>query len=160
MEVIPAIDIRDGKCVRLYQGDYARETVFSDDPVSMAVRWASLGARWIHVVDLDGARGGRQANAEIVARIVNSVPAAVQTGGGIRDLETVSATLAAGVNRVVLGTAAVKAPALVRDAMAIASSRLVVSVDARDGIVRLGAGTSLNPGREASGRCVTSSTTN
>ena len=137
MEVIPAIDIRDGKCVRLYQGDYAQETVFSEDPVGMAVRWAGLGARWIHVVDLDGARGGRQANAAIVARIVNGMPAAVQTGGGIRDLNAVRATLAAGVNRVVLGTAAVKAPALVRDAVAVASSQLVVSVDARDGIVQL-----------------------
>ena len=137
MEIIPAIDLRGGRCVRLYQGDYAQETVFSDDPVGMAVHWAGLGARWIHVVDLDGARGGRQSNAPIVSRIVQSVPAAVQTGGGIRDLETVNSTLAAGVNRVVLGTAAVKTPALVREALALDPARLVVSVDARDGIVQL-----------------------
>lgn len=137
MEIIPAIDIRGGHCVRLYQGDYAQETVFSDDPVGMAVRWAGLGARWIHVVDLDGARGGQQANAAIVSRIVQSVPAAVQTGGGIRDLETVRAALAAGVNRVVLGTAAVKTPALVLEALALAPAQLVVSVDAREGVVQL-----------------------
>jgi phosphoribosylformimino-5-aminoimidazole carboxamide ribotide isomerase len=137
MEVIPAVDIRGGRCVRLHQGDYDRETVFDDDPVAAAVRWASQGARRIHVVDLDGAREGHQANAEVTRAIVRSVDAAVQTGGGIRDLETLRATLDLGVGRVVLGTAAVRDPELLREAVALARERLVVSVDARDGLVRV-----------------------
>ncbi len=137
MEVIPAVDIRGGRCVRLSQGDYDRETVFDDDPVAVAVRWASLGARRIHVVDLDGAREGRQANGDLVRKIVLTVDAAVQTGGGIRDIETLRTALDGGVNRVVLGTAAVRDPALLREAVALARDRLIVSVDARDGMVRL-----------------------
>ena len=137
MEVIPAIDIRGGQCVRLTEGDYARETVFDADPVRVAVRWAALGARRIHVVDLDGAREGQQVNAGLVRKIVQTVHCAVQTGGGIRDLETLRATLDGGVNRALLGTAAVKDPELLREAIALARERLIVSVDARDGLVRL-----------------------
>jgi phosphoribosylformimino-5-aminoimidazole carboxamide ribotide isomerase len=137
MEVIPAVDIRGGRCVRLHQGDYDRETVFDDDPIAAAVRWASLGARRLHIVDLDGAREGQQVNADLVRTIVQTVDAAVQTGGGIRDLETVRATLESGVNRVVIGTAAVRDPELLRQAVALARDRLIVSVDAREGIVRL-----------------------
>ena len=137
MDVIPAIDIRGGRCVRLAQGDYARETVFSEDPLAMARRWAALGARRIHVVDLDGARDGRQANAAIVRGIAGAVAVPVQTGGGIRTLETIRATLAAGLDRVVIGTAAVKDPDLLREAVAFAAERLIVSVDARDGRVAL-----------------------
>lgn len=137
MEVIPAIDIRDGRCVRLEQGDYERETVFDDDPLSVAHRWASEGAQRIHVVDLDGAREGRTVNIEIVRRISQSVDCAVQTGGGIRDLATLRSMLDAGLNRVVLGTAAVKDPDLLREAVAVAGDRLIVSVDARDGFVSL-----------------------
>ena len=136
MEVIPAIDIRGGQCVRLSQGDYDRETVFDDDPVAVAVRWAALGARRIHIVDLDGARAGQQVNAVLVRRIVHTVVAAVQTGGGIRDIETLRAALDGGVNRVVLGTAAVRDPELLREAVAVARGRLIVSVDARNGIVQ------------------------
>ena len=137
MEIIPAIDIRGGKCVRLYQGDYARETVFSDDPVRVAVRWAALGARRIHVVDLDGARDGRQTNVAIVRSIVRAAECAVQTGGGMRDLEALRTTLDVGVSRVVLGTAAVKDAALLREAVALARDRLIVSVDARDGLLQV-----------------------
>jgi len=137
VEVIPAIDIRGGKCVRLEQGDYERETVFGDDPVKMAVRWAALGATRIHVVDLDGARDGSQANVEVVRRIVQTVDCAVQTGGGIRDVPTLEHTLASGVNRAVIGTAAVKDPQMLRDAVAAAGERLIVSVDAREGLVSL-----------------------
>lgn len=137
MEVIPAIDIRGGRCVRLSQGDYDRETVFDDDPVAVAVRWGALGARRIHIVDLDGAREGRQVNAGLVRRIVHTVGASVQTGGGIRDLETLRTALDDGVNRVVLGTAAVRDPELLREAVAFARDQLVVSVDARNGIVQL-----------------------
>jgi phosphoribosylformimino-5-aminoimidazole carboxamide ribotide isomerase len=137
VDVIPAIDIRGGKCVRLEQGDYGRETVFGDDPVKMAVRWATLGAKRIHIVDLDGARDGSQANAEIVSRIVQTVDSAIQCGGGIRDIPTLQHTLEMGVNRVVIGTAAVKDPQMLRDAVAVAGERLIVSVDAREGLVSL-----------------------
>ena len=136
MEVIPAIDIRGGQCVRLSQGDYERETVFDNDPVAVAVRWAALGARRIHIVDLDGARAGQQVNAALVRRIVHTVGAAVQTGGGLRDLGALRAALDGGVNRVVLGTAAVRDPDLLREAVAVARDRLIVSVDARNGIVQ------------------------
>ena len=138
MEVIPAIDIRGGLCVRLSQGDYNRETVFDDDPIAVAVRWASLGAQRIHIVDLDGAREGAQANAVLLRRIVQTVDAAVQTGGGIRDMKTLSTALDDGVSRVILGTAAVRDPDFLREAVAVARDRLVVSVDSRDGIVQLG----------------------
>ena len=137
MDVIPAIDIRDGRCVRLAQGDYARETVFGEDPLAMAQRWASMGARRVHVVDLDGARDGQQANAAIVRGIAGALDVPVQTGGGIRTMQTIEATLGAGVDRVVIGTAAVKDPAFLRDAIAFAGDRLIVSVDARDGRVAL-----------------------
>lgn len=137
MEIIPAIDILGGRCVRLAQGDYSRETVFGDDPVSMAVRWATHGAKRIHVVDLDGARSGHPANAELVGDIVDSVDAAVQTGGGIRTIEAVREMLDAGVNRVVVGTAAVKDPGFLREAIATAGDHLIVSVDAREGRVSL-----------------------
>jgi len=137
LDVIPAIDIRDGRCVRLEQGDYDRETVFGDDPVKMAVRWAALGAKRIHVVDLDGARDGSQANAEVVRRIVQTVDSAIQYGGGIRDIATLERTLESGVSRVVIGTAAVKDPQMLRDAVAVAGDHLIVSVDAREGLVSL-----------------------
>lgn len=137
MDVIPAIDIRGGRCVRLAQGDYARETVFGEDPLAMARRWASLGARRIHVVDLDGARDGLQANAAIVRGIAAGVAVPVQTGGGLRTMAAIRATLEAGLDRVVIGTAAVKDPDLLREAIAVAAERLIVSVDARDGRVAL-----------------------
>ncbi len=137
MEVIPAIDIRGGKCVRLAQGDYARETVFGDDPIAMARRWASEGATRIHVVDLDGARDGAQANLVVTRAIVKAVEVPVQTGGGVRTIEVVGAALDAGFDRVVLGTAAVKDPDLVPAALALGGNRVFVSVDARDGRVSL-----------------------
>jgi phosphoribosylformimino-5-aminoimidazole carboxamide ribotide isomerase len=137
MEVIPAVDIRGGRCVRLRQGDYAQETVFDDDPVAAAVRWVAQGATRVHVVDLDGARDGRQVNGELVRAIAHTADAAVQTGGGLRDIETLRATLEAGVDRVVLGTAAVTDPDFLKEAVALAGDRLIVSVDARDGIVQL-----------------------
>ena len=137
MDVIPAIDIRGGRCVRLWQGDYDRETVFDDDPIAVAVRWASMGATRIHVVDLDGARDGRQTNGKLVRAIVRAADCSVQTGGGIRDLDTLRDALHSGVSRVVLGTAAVKDPSFLREAIAVARDRLIVSVDARDGIVQL-----------------------
>ena len=137
MEVIPAIDIRGGRCVRLEQGDYGRETVYGEDPVAMAAHWAGLGATRIHVVDLDGARGGRQANAALLAPIVRAAGCPVQTGGGIRDLPTLKDTLASGVSRAVVGTAAVRTPELLRGAIPSFGDRLIVSVDARGGMVKV-----------------------
>jgi phosphoribosylformimino-5-aminoimidazole carboxamide ribotide isomerase len=135
MDVIPAIDIRGGRCVRLIQGDYARETVFADDPAEAARRWRDAGARRLHVVDLDGARQGRPVNWEAVTRIVAATEAAVQLGGGLRDLGTVQRYLEAGVERVVLGTAAVKDPGLLTAALERFPGQVAVGVDARDGVV-------------------------
>lgn len=137
MDVIPAVDIRGGRCVRLAQGDYARETVFEDDPVAAARRWAEQGAPRVHVVDLDGAREGRPVNDALVRAIAEALDCPVQTGGGIRDLVALEAMLAGGLDRVALGTAAVKDRAFLRTAVAAAGERLIVSVDARDGRVAL-----------------------
>jgi phosphoribosylformimino-5-aminoimidazole carboxamide ribotide isomerase len=133
MEIIPAIDLRGGRCVRLYQGDYSRETVYGDDPAAMARRWSEAGASRLHVVDLDGARSGSQLNAEAVAAIVAAIAVPVELGGGIRDLETVEAWLAAGVDRVYFGTAAVENPGLVREACLLYPGRVGVAADARGG---------------------------
>ncbi len=135
MEVIPAIDLRGGRCVRLVQGDYDREIVFSDDPVAIARRWAAEGARRLHVVDLDGAREGRSVNADSAQRIIETVDLPVQVGGGIRDLDAVDYWVAAGADRVVMGTAAVRDPDLAAEACRRHGERIVVSIDARDGIV-------------------------
>lgn len=114
MELFPAIDLLDGRAVRLYQGDYDRETIYNDDPVEQARLFAAEGARWIHVVDLDAARSGTPRNREVIAAIVDAVDVPVQTGGGVRDDAAADALFEAGVARVVLGTAALEDPALVR----------------------------------------------
>jgi phosphoribosylformimino-5-aminoimidazole carboxamide ribotide isomerase len=135
MEVIPSIDLKGGRCVRLYQGDYAKETVFSEDPVGTAQRWESLGASWLHVVDLDGAAGGEPRHLSVVARIAATLRIAVQVGGGIRRIETIREYVKAGVKRVVLGTVAVESPELVREACGLFGEAIVVGIDARDGFV-------------------------
>jgi len=135
VEVIPAIDLRGGRCVRLTQGDYARETVFSDDPVEMAHRWAGEGATRIHVVDLDGAREGRPVNDDVVRRIIEAVELPVQVAGGVRTLDAVQAWLDTGADRVILGTAAVRDPELAAEASRRHGERIVVSIDARGGVV-------------------------
>ena len=135
MEIIPAIDIRGGRCVRLVQGDYDRETVFADDPAEAARRWRDAGAGRLHVVDLDGAREGRPVNAASVERIVAAVDVPVQLGGGLRELAALRRYLEAGVERAVLGTAAVKDQALLIDSLARFPGRIIVGVDAREGIV-------------------------
>lgn len=137
MEVIPAIDLRDGKCVRLRQGDYEKETVFDADPVAMARRWIDAGATRLHVVDLDGARDGKRSNAGAVAAIVESAQAPVQLGGGIRTAQDAEGLLALGVDRVIFGTAAIEAPDQVElAARDLGPERVMVSVDARDGFVQ------------------------
>ena len=135
MEVIPAIDLREGRCVRLYQGDYDRETVFSDDPASVALDWQEMGAPRIHVVDLDGAATGVQANLDALRRICQAVRVPVQTGGGIRDVDSAVRALDAGAQRIILGTTAVEEPSLVEQACSrFGSEAVVVGVDARDGM--------------------------
>ena len=134
MEVIPAIDLRGGRCVRLYQGDYAREEVFGDDPVAVALRWQSEGASRLHVVDLDGAASGSPANLDAIRAIVASVGISVEVGGGIRDMETAALLADAGADRLVLGTSAVEDPDLVTQMLErFGVDSVVVSVDAKDG---------------------------
>ena len=136
MEVIPAIDLRGGRCVRLYQGDYAQETVYSDDPVEVALQWQEMGAVRLHMVDLDGAAQGEPANLDVIESIASSVAMPLQMGGGIRDLATIERTLGIGVGRVVLGTSAVADPGLVESACSrFGPDALIVGVDARDGLV-------------------------
>jgi phosphoribosylformimino-5-aminoimidazole carboxamide ribotide isomerase len=122
-----------GRCVRLYQGDYARETVFSEDPVSMALHWQSLGATRLHIVDLDGASVGEVRHWSLIGEIVTQTEIPVQVGGGVRNLFTVEALLDMGVSRVVLGTVAVEEPSLVTEACSKFGEGVVVSVDARNG---------------------------
>ncbi len=138
MEVIPAIDLRGGRCVRLHQGDFDRETVFSDDPLAMALHWQEQGGARLHVVDLDGAATGEPAHLELIASIVSALDIPVQVGGGVRSASVARTWLEAGVERVVIGTAAVRDPGMVRDiCREQGSDRVVVSVDARDGMVAL-----------------------
>lgn len=133
MLVIPSVDIRGGKCVRLSQGRPDRETVYGDDPVAMALRWAREGAELLHVVDLDGAFEGRLVNSGIVRRIVEAAGVPVQLGGGLRDQESVGQAFAMGVSRVILGTTAVREPEAVRQLCEEFPGRIVVSIDARRG---------------------------
>jgi len=135
LEIIPAIDIRGGRCVRLEQGDYDRETVFADDPVAVAKRWEAAGARRLHVVDLDGARDGRPGNEEIFGKIVGAASVPVQVGGGIRDIAVMQRYLDTGADRVILGTAAVKDQTTLINAVTLFRERIVVGVDARGGLV-------------------------
>ena len=136
MEVIPAIDLRGGRCVRLYQGDYAQETVYSDDPVEAALRWQEMGAARLHVVDLDGAAQGEPVNLGVIESIAGSLGIPLQMGGGIRDMGAAEKALGIGVGRVVLGTSAVGNPGLVESACRrFGPDALIVGVDARDGLV-------------------------
>ncbi len=129
------MDIKGGQCVRLYQGDYERETVFSDDPLEVALKWQAKGASRLHVVDLDGAAAGEMRNIEIIREIARAILIPVQLGGGIRSLETIKKVLKEGVERVVLGTAAVENAELVTEACRKFRESIVVSVDANEGLV-------------------------
>jgi phosphoribosylformimino-5-aminoimidazole carboxamide ribotide isomerase len=133
----PAIDIRDGRAVRLMQGDYDRETAYDADPVDAAARWSGEGAEYLHVVDLDGAREGSPRNLDAVRRIAASVSCPVQLGGGLRDRVALEAALEAGVERVVIGTAALRDPSFLAAALDAHRDRVVVSIDARGGMVSL-----------------------
>jgi len=135
MEIIPAIDLRNGKCVRLYQGDYGKETVFSNKPVGIALRWQSEGARRIHIVDLDGAARGEPGNLETIEDMIAAIDIPVQFGGGIRSIETIEQLFAAGVERAILGTVAVEKPDLVKEACQRFGDRIIISIDAKDRMV-------------------------
>lgn len=135
MELYPAIDLRGGACVRLVQGDYARERVYSGDPVAVAKEFEADGASWIHVVDLDAARTGRPENRAVVAAIAGAIAIPVQAGGGIRDEFSAEALLGAGVARIVLGTAALEDPGLLRRVAHRHPGRVAVGLDARHGEV-------------------------
>jgi phosphoribosylformimino-5-aminoimidazole carboxamide ribotide isomerase len=137
MTIYPAIDLRGGHCVRLTEGDFSRETVYGDDPVAMARRWIGDGARWLHVVDLDGARAGAPVQAGVVARICRAVDVPVQVGGGLRDEAAVRTVLDAGAARAIVGTVAVRDPDLCERLCTAFPGRIVVGIDARDGIARV-----------------------
>ncbi|MCL0084139.1 1-(5-phosphoribosyl)-5-[(5-phosphoribosylamino)methylideneamino]imidazole-4-carboxamide isomerase [Dehalococcoidia bacterium] len=136
MEIIPAIDLRNGRCVRLYQGEYSRETVFSEDPVAVALRWQGAGAKRLHLVDLDGAAAGEMCNSSTIEEIVCRVQIPVQLGGGIRQIETINHLLDSGVSQAILGTAVIEDPGLVEEACRRFDERIIVSIDAREGFVR------------------------
>lgn len=135
MIIFPAIDIRGGKCVRLLKGDFAKETVFSDKPEDMAKKWQAQGAEFLHLVDLDGALKGKSQNLATVEKILAAVDIPVELGGGIRTMENIDEVLKLGVRRVILGSVAVRSPELVREACAKYGDRIVVGIDAKDGIV-------------------------
>ena len=135
MDVIPAIDLLEGQCVRLYQGDYARSQVFNDNPVDVAKQWVDRGASWLHVVDLDGAKTGKIINRAAIEAIVQAVPVPIQVGGGLRDRISVAQLLEVGVQRVILGTVAVEQPQLVGELSQEFPGQVFVGIDARNGRV-------------------------
>jgi phosphoribosylformimino-5-aminoimidazole carboxamide ribotide isomerase len=135
MILFPAIDLKDGQCVRLLKGDMGQATVFNDDPAAQARSFVAQGFEWLHLVDLNGAVDGKPVNSAAVEAILKAVPMPVQLGGGIRDMETITHWLERGVRRVILGTAALEDPELVRTACRAYPGRIVVSIDARDGKV-------------------------
>ena len=135
MIVIPAIDIKNGRCVRLKQGRMSDETVYSDHPEEIAARWHNKGAERIHIVDLDGAVKGRPVNSETIKRIVDAVPVPTQLGGGIRDMETIESYLELGISQVILGTVAYKNPEFVTGACKKFPGRIILGIDASKGLV-------------------------
>lgn len=135
MIIFPAVDIRNGKCVRLIQGRKEEETVFGDDPAAMGRKWEDLGAGWLHVVDLDGAFSSKPQNFEVIRRLRRALAIPMQLGGGLRTLETITAYIEMGIDRLILGTAVLKDPELVARALADYPGRIAIGLDARDGRV-------------------------
>lgn len=137
MYIYPAIDLYEGKAVRLFKGDYARMTVYHDNPAEVARAFAAAGAKHIHLVDLEGARVGKPANLKTIADILEAADLFVEVGGGIRNMETIEGYLSIGVNRVILGTAAVTDPAFLEEALARYGEKIAVGVDIKDGFVAI-----------------------
>ncbi|WP_068676235.1 1-(5-phosphoribosyl)-5-[(5-phosphoribosylamino)methylideneamino]imidazole-4-carboxamide isomerase [Oceanobacillus sp. Castelsardo] len=135
MILFPAIDIRGGKCVRLIQGDYNQEKVYSDAPADMAIEWQSKGADFLHVVDLDGAKTGDSINQSVIKSIAEQANIPVQVGGGIRSIDVIEKYISAGVNRVIIGTAAIKNKDFLNEAVSTYGDKIAVSIDARNGFV-------------------------
>lgn len=135
MDVIPAIDLLNGRCVRLYQGDYSQSEVFGEDPIAMAQTWVDQGASWLHLVDLDGAKTGEPINLPVIAKILEQISIPVQVGGGLRTAERVKELLELGVRRVILGTIAIEQPDLVTQLCEQYPQQIVVGIDAREGKV-------------------------
>jgi phosphoribosylformimino-5-aminoimidazole carboxamide ribotide isomerase len=135
MIILPAIDIKDSQCVRLYQGDYTQATIYDADPVQVAQRWQSAGASWLHVVDLDGAAAGHPVNGELIRRMRASTALQIELGGGMRTLNHIGQALDSGIDRIVLGTVALTNRALLEKALARWSERIAVGLDARNGMV-------------------------
>lgn len=133
--IYPAIDLRGGKCVRLTQGDYNQETIYSDDPMRMAQKWIQSGTEWIHVVDLDAARSGELVNLPVIQQLVQSSEVKIQVGGGVRDFKRLELLLKSGVERVVIGSAAIDDVAFVREALGKYRDRIAIGLDARDGMI-------------------------
>jgi phosphoribosylformimino-5-aminoimidazole carboxamide ribotide isomerase len=137
MIILPAIDIKDGQCVRLYQGDYAQVSTYDADPVTVAQRWQSAGASWLHVVDLDGAAAGRPINIEVIRKMRDKTSLHIELGGGMRSLDHIGQMLDLGIERVILGTVAVTDHALLREALARWGKCIAVGLDARNGQVAI-----------------------
>jgi phosphoribosylformimino-5-aminoimidazole carboxamide ribotide isomerase len=137
MLIIPAIDLKEGKCVRLEQGLMDKATVYSDDPATMAKHWQAQGAELLHVVDLDGAFAGLPKNLGAIKSIRSAVSMSIEVGGGIRDLATINTLVSIGINRIILGTAAIENPAFVRDACGQHPGKIIVGIDAKDGMVAI-----------------------
>jgi phosphoribosylformimino-5-aminoimidazole carboxamide ribotide isomerase len=135
MIVFPAIDIRGGRCVRLFQGRADRETVYGDDPAAMGQRWQAAGAAWLHVVDLDGAFGARPQNFEVIRKLRRAVTIPIQLGGGLRSLDTLAAYIDLGIDRLILGTAILKDPKLVAGACRVYPGRIALGLDAKEGLL-------------------------
>lgn len=137
MEIIPAIDIKDGKCVRLYQGDYNKVTIYSSKPEEVASSWQEQGATRIHIVDLEAAASGEMVNLEVVKRIRKAVKIPLQAGGGLRTIEAVKRLVDTGIDRFVLGTAAVENPQIIKEISLVYGDKVIVGIDARDGKVQI-----------------------
>lgn len=135
MEIIPSIDLLNGKCVRLYQGDYSKETVYSNDPIAIAKKWASYGAERLHLVDLDGAKKGKIENIDIIKKIISDTGLKVELGGGIRTYDAIKELLTIGLDRVILGTITIEDPGLVRKACATFKDKIIIGIDVRNGFV-------------------------
>ncbi|HOJ11493.1 MAG TPA: 1-(5-phosphoribosyl)-5-[(5-phosphoribosylamino)methylideneamino]imidazole-4-carboxamide isomerase [Clostridiales bacterium] len=137
MIIYPAIDIIAGRCVRLIQGQFDKETVYSDNPVEIALKWEQLGARYLHVIDLDGARTGQPQNTTVAKEMAAKLGIPVQLGGGIRTLDTIEILLSKGIQRVILGTSAVENPDFVKEALKLFSENVAIAIDAKDGMVAI-----------------------
>ncbi len=135
MEIIPAIDIKNGKCVRLFQGDYGRETVYDDNPVIIAQKWEKQGAKILHVIDLDGAKEGVTKNIGIIKKMKGSISIPLQVGGGIRSMASIKELINMGISRIILGTAALEDDKLLNQAIKLFRNRIIISLDANNGVL-------------------------